>query len=151
VSDYFGERVSEKRIAKLCQPRLASGTTGANMVKAARRLGFSARIIDHARFKTIEQWLRRGVPVIVDWMSTEDMRRTKLRIAVGHYSVVCGLTGKSLILEDPAIGRRRTISRAVFLRLWFDFRHLYPKKRNDLIMRRLIVVAPKGAMSKRHP
>jgi ABC-type bacteriocin/lantibiotic exporter with double-glycine peptidase domain len=147
VSTYFGVTVSERRIVRLCRSRLTSGTTGANLAKAARSLGLSAQIVDDARFKTIEQWLRRGVPVIVDWMSARHNRRSGHPVAVGHYSVVCGLTGKDIILEDPAVGRRKRIDRRTFLRLWFDFHYLYPTHKDDLILRRLIVVAPKNLTS----
>jgi ABC-type bacteriocin/lantibiotic exporter with double-glycine peptidase domain len=147
VSAYFGVKASERRIARLCRSRVTSGTTGANLAKAARSLGFSTQIVDEARFKTIEQWLRRGVPVIVDWMSAQHNRRMGHPVAVGHYSVVCGLTGKDIILEDPAVGRRNRIDRRTFLRLWFDFRYLYPNHKDHLIVRRLIVVAPKDLIS----
>jgi len=67
-------------------------------------------------------------------------------IAGGHYSVVCGLNRDSIVLEDPAIGRRRAIPRRRFLNVWFDFTHVYPKVRDDLIIRRLIIIAKATTM-----
>ena len=150
VCAYFGVSASEKRIALLCRSRTLSGTTGTNLVKAARSLGFSARIVDHARFKTIRLWLGRGVPIIVDWMSTEDSRRNKHHIALGHYSVVCGLSEKHIVLEDS---RHREATKDVASDVLEGVVRLsgmlYPAHKNDLIMRRLIVVAPKELVSKR--
>src|SRR3954447_20493990 len=65
VFAYFGLHLPEKLIAKACRASAHSGTTGTNLVKAARCFGFSAELIDHSNFRTIAKWLHRGVPVIV--------------------------------------------------------------------------------------
>jgi ABC-type bacteriocin/lantibiotic exporter with double-glycine peptidase domain len=109
VAQYFGIDISENKLARICRTSNISGTTGANLVSAARRLGFATRIVDGANFSIIATWLRRGVPVIVDWMSTGHGQNSP--VAIGHYSVVCGLTKDDIILEDPAIGRKRRLSR----------------------------------------
>jgi ABC-type bacteriocin/lantibiotic exporter with double-glycine peptidase domain len=142
VAGYFGRPASAEDIAKLCRSSLVSGTTGANLVRGARRLGFSTRIVDHADYRMIAAWLRKGVPVIVDWMSTKEDPRSKECILEGHYSVVSGLTRDEILLEDPAHGRIRRIPRPYFLRAWFDFTYFYPKQKDDLVIRRMIVVAP---------
>jgi hypothetical protein len=82
------------------------------------------------------------VPVIVDWMSTKEDPRSNACILEGHYSVVCGLSKDEILLEDPAHGSVRRIPRRYFLRAWFDFTHLYPKQQDDLVIRRMIVIAP---------
>jgi predicted double-glycine peptidase len=140
VLAYFGKRASEKRIAKACRASRLSGTSGANLVMGAKRFDFRAELMNHSDLRTIEKWLRRGVPVIVDWMSTVAARGTST--ACGHYSVVCGLDKRHIILQDPGIGRRRRLSRRNFLSVWFDFKRVFPKAHDDLIIRRLIVVAP---------
>ena len=112
VARYFGIDISESKLARICRTSTISGPTGANLVTAARRLGFATRIIDGADFRMITAWLRKGVPVIVDWMSTDHGQNSP--VAIGHYSVVCGLTRDDIILEDPAIGRKRRLSRRVF-------------------------------------
>jgi predicted double-glycine peptidase len=106
------------------------------------RFGFHAEVIDHSNFRTIEKWLRRGVPVIVDWMSTAASRPSRTLMACGHYSVVSGLDEKQILLTDPSIGRCRRLSRKRFLHVWFDFKAVSPRAQDDLIIRRLIVVAP---------
>src|SRR3954451_13716999 len=70
VFAYFGKQVSEKQIAKACRSTLRSGTTGPSLVRVAKQFGSDAKVIDRSNFRTIPKWLRRGVPVIVDWMST---------------------------------------------------------------------------------
>lgn len=142
VLGYFGTEVSERRIARLCRSSSVGGTTGTNLVKGAHQLGFAAQIIDGADFKVVEKWLRRGVPVIVDWMSTAAGPQDRTPMACGHYSVVCGLDKQAITIQDPAIGRRRRISRRSFLNVWFDFKHVLPRKKDDLIIRRLIVITP---------
>jgi ABC-type bacteriocin/lantibiotic exporter with double-glycine peptidase domain len=147
VLAYFGKQVSEKLIAKACRASRRSGTSGTNLVNGAKRFGFRAEFLDHSDLRTIEKWLRRGVPVIVDWMSTVAARGTAT--ACGHYSVVCGLDKHHILLQDPGIGRRRRLSRRNFLNVWFDFKRVFPKGRDDLIIRRSIVVAPQEFSNRR--
>jgi ABC-type bacteriocin/lantibiotic exporter with double-glycine peptidase domain len=148
VASYFGIDIGERRLIRACKSSKISGTTGKNLINGARKFGFHAEIIDNADFKAIGQWLRRGVPVIVDWMSTSEDLRTRQHIVGGHYSVVCGLSRRNIILEDPAMGRRRTIPRQRFFNVWFDFTHAYPKVRDDLILRRLVAIAPRDLTRK---
>jgi ABC-type bacteriocin/lantibiotic exporter with double-glycine peptidase domain len=146
VAAYFDIDVSQERLRRACRSSPVSGTTGANLVKGARAIGLAAEIRDRAGFDHIARWLGKGVPVIVDWMSTAE-EPSGLPVAGGHYSVVCGLSRNAIVLEDPAIGKRKTLTRRTFRKLWFDFTHLYPKTKDDLVIRRMIVAAPKMVMS----
>src|SRR3954454_11474799 len=67
--------------------------------------------------------------------------RGRAPMACGHYSVVCGLDSEYIVLQDPAIGRRRRVSRSSFLSIWYGFKLLFPKTADDLIIRRAIIVA----------
>lgn len=145
VAEYFGIKKSEHELALLCKTNTRIGTSGKNLVAAAKKLGFETKIFDDSVFSMIEHWLRRGTPVIVDWMSPGQSRPPRVRMAGGHYSVVCGLTKAHIILEDPGLGSRRKVSREDFMSVWFDFDDLHLKKKEDLILRRMIVVAPKGS------
>jgi ABC-type bacteriocin/lantibiotic exporter with double-glycine peptidase domain len=127
VLSYFGVHVSEKQMAKVSRASPMSWTKGTNLVTAANRFGFRGEIIDNCNFRIIEKWLRLGVPVIVDWMSTVASGPGRSEMACGHYSVVCGLNKHCIVLQDPGIGRRRHISRQRFLRVWFDFNRVSPK------------------------
>jgi ATP-binding cassette subfamily B protein len=141
VLAYFGKRIPERAIANACRSSPLSGTTGTNLVEGAGRFGFRAEVVDHSNFRTIEKWLRRGVPVIVDWMSVSRSRHTAR--ACGHYSVVCGLDQRHIVLQDPSVGRRRRLAREHFRDVWFDFRRVFPRAQDDLIIRRLIIVVPR--------
>jgi ABC-type bacteriocin/lantibiotic exporter with double-glycine peptidase domain len=123
----FGKHVSERQIAKACRTSPHSGTTGTNLVKGAKRFGFNAEVIDDANFRTIAKWLRREVPIIVDWMSTASPGSRHATMACGHHSVVCGLGRKHIVLQDPALGHRRRLSRTSFQSVWFDFKYIFPK------------------------
>jgi predicted double-glycine peptidase len=149
VFAYFGKRVSEKQIAKACRSTLASGTTGAHLVRGAKKFGFTGQVFDHSNFKGIAKWLRGGVPVIVDWMSTVPIRASRHAMACGHYSVVCGLEKDHIVLQDPAIGGRRRVRRKAFLNVWFDFKHVFPKQADDLVIRRMIIVGPREVIGGR--
>jgi ABC-type bacteriocin/lantibiotic exporter with double-glycine peptidase domain len=142
IATYFGKSTSTRRIARACRTSRVSGTTGPNLVRGAQALGLAGRIVDGAGFRTIAGWLKRGVPVVVDWMSPGDAENGQSAMAIGHYSVVCGLTRHHIILEDPALGRRRRVARKAFFKVWFDFLYAYPRSKNDLIIRRAIAIAP---------
>jgi ABC-type bacteriocin/lantibiotic exporter with double-glycine peptidase domain len=144
VLAYFGRPLREEVIARACRSSDKTGTTGAKLVYGARRLGFVASIVDGADLRTIQRWLDRDVPLIVDWMSAIARRPGRAMMPCGHYSVVCGLDREHIFLQDPAIGRRRRIQRREFMDLWFDFVGVRPRRR-DLILRRLIVVRPPRA------
>src|SRR4051812_10783152 len=105
VFAFFGVRLSENEIAEACRSRLDSGTSGANLIRGAKKFGFTGRVFDRSSFRSIATWLRRGVPVIVDWMSTVPAGRHAM--ACGHYSVVSGLEKDHIVLQDPGIGGRR--------------------------------------------
>jgi ABC-type bacteriocin/lantibiotic exporter with double-glycine peptidase domain len=142
VCAYFGQTISEAKAAKACRASKVTGTTGRNLMQGARDLGFTGEIVECATFRHVERWLRAGVPVIVDWMSTVGSHPTQSSMACGHYSVVCGLDQQHITLQDPAVGRRR-IARAAFFKVWFDFQSDYPRQRRDLLIRRMIVVRPR--------
>lgn len=134
VFDYFGIKKTEKEIAKLAGATEEKGTTAHGMLKAARRLGFKAWSKDMAGFADIAKLLKRKIPVIVDWFHNDD----------GHYSVVVELTKKHVVLMNPRFGTFDKINRLDFKRIWFDFPGDYLKNKNDIIIRRMIVIEPKS-------
>ncbi len=70
-------------------------------------------------------------------------RASRQPIAGGHYAVVCGLNMRNIVLQDPAVGHPLTLTRRHFFNVWFDFTYVYPRVRDDLIIRRLIVIVPR--------
>lgn len=144
VAEYFGMKVSEGKIAKLCGTKKDLGTTGEALAEGARKLGFKSTIKDYATFKDIMLCLKRNVPPIVDWFSPGDLDAFKHQyMPDGHYSAAIGLTKTHIVLEDPEIGGRRNLDRKEFLRVWFDFDTDVLHKPTDILIRRLIIVEPK--------
>ncbi len=130
VLEFFGVRRSEAALVKLSGATRPRGVEAAGLVRAAKKLGLKASVKNFATFEDIRKYLTRGIPVIVDWFSEDD----------GHYSVAVGLDRKYIYLQDPEWGRPRRIDRQTFQRVWFDFPGDFLRNKNDLIIRRLIVI-----------
>ena len=80
----------------------------------------------------IKKYLDKKTPVIIDWFNKDD----------GHYSVVVRLDKKHICLMDPELADIRKLDRATFKRIWFDFPGDFMKRKNDVIIRRMIVIEP---------
>ena len=131
VLGFLGLKITEKRLADITGCTPSRGTGARDLVRAAQKLGFRARIKDFSELDDIHEWVnRRKIPVIVDWFAFEG----------GHYSVVSGIDKENIYLEDPSLGHRRALKLSTFKRLWFDFPKDYLTSRNDLIIRRLIII-----------
>jgi predicted deacylase len=131
VLGFFGVKVTEKKLVEIsgCSPSRGIGAEG--LVRAAQALGFRGKIRDFSDLKDIDEWInRKKIPVIVDWFAFEG----------GHYSVVSGIDKENIYLEDPSLGHRRAMKLTTFKRLWFDFPNDYLKSKNELIIRRMIVI-----------
>lgn len=134
VLRHHGDRVSERTIERLARATHEHGTTPAGMARAARARGFRVRTKQWADFSDLAKEVRRGVPPIVLWFSESE----------GHYSIVTGMTKRSLLLVDQgARGVIRKIPRDVFRRVWFDFSTSGPEKHARLYGRWMMVVEPK--------
>jgi ABC-type bacteriocin/lantibiotic exporter with double-glycine peptidase domain len=136
VSWYQGQRLSARRLGKLAH-LTKDGIDHAHLVRGARRAG--ART--YGRNGTLAQLraaLERGVPPIVGWWSQDpgdpDFDPKWPLIArkyldCGHYSVVCGMGKRGILLMDPQwetkdcrlrVVGHRWMSRPHFLRVWYD-------------------------------
>jgi len=130
VFAYYGIPIKESEIASFAKSTREDGTPGENMVEAARHFNFHARLIDNANLSKVSEYLRRKVPVIVNWWSGDD----------GHYSVVVGLGRTHILLRDPERNALHRIKREVFERCWFDFKTGMPAQRRGLVVRRMILI-----------
>lgn len=133
VLSYYGLKKSERALDALCRYNKKTGTSAKNEVRAMAQLGFQAVVRDHCALSDIARLVRRGIPVIVDWFLEDD----------GHYSVVVGIDKRNIYLLDPAIGKIRTFTHTVFKRVWFDFPGEYIRAKNDMILRRIIIITPR--------
>jgi hypothetical protein len=139
VLDYYGIRKSEKELAKLTGNSHHFGTDEKGLAKAARKLGFKVVVKNNSSFDDMEKWLRKGVPLIVDWFTRGRSDYPDSTVADGHYSVVCGIDSKYIYLQDPEIGKERKIEKNDFKRVWFDFQGEFINSR-QLIIRQIIAI-----------
>lgn len=130
VLEYYGVNKTEKELGVLAKCSAEKGTTAKNLATAAIKLGFKSKIKDYSTLNDLRKLLRRGVPVIVDWFSLND----------GHYSVVTGMDHRYIYLQDPELGKINKLDLATFERVWFDFEPAKLKTKNDIIIRRMIVI-----------
>jgi len=134
VLNYFGVRKSERELAKLIGCTRVKGAEAKNLLKAAEKLGFKGSIKDFSEIEDVKKYVqKKKIPVIVDWFSEDE----------GHYSVVVGIDKKNIYLQDPELGRIREIDIETFKRVWFDFPGRFLKSKNEIIIRRLIVLYKK--------
>lgn len=139
VLDYYGINKSESELAKLCGVTKKLGTDDKKIARAAKKLGFKVAIKNNSTFTDMERWLKKGVPLIVDWFTCGRPNIPLSEMADGHASVVCGLDEKYIYLQDPEIGGIRKIAREDFKRVWFDFRGEFIKS-NELVIRQIIAI-----------
>ena len=131
VLGYLGIKISEKKLVLIsgCKPSCGIGAEG--LVDAAQKLGFHGQVKDFSDLEDIREWVnRKKIPVIVDWFAFEG----------GHYSVVSGIDTENIYLEDPSLGHRRALKLSTFMRLWFDFPSDYLRSKDELIIRRMIII-----------
>jgi len=136
---YYGIDKSEKELAKMAGWNKVLGIDEDGIKKAAEKFGFKVKIKNNSSFKDIGKWLKKGIPVIVDWFTRGRNDYPESETADGHYSVVMGLDDKFIYLQDPEIGKMRKIKRYDFMRVWFDFKGDYLKPK-ELIVRQIIAI-----------
>jgi len=136
---YYGIDKTEKELAKISGWNKVLGIDDRGMKKAAEKLGFKVEIKNNSSYKDIESWLKKSIPVIVNWFTRGRNDYPESETADGHYSVVAGLDDKFIYLQDPEVGKMRKIKRYDFMRVWFDFKGDYIKP-NELIVRQIIVI-----------
>lgn len=139
ILDYYGVNKTENELADLTSLVPGLGVDDVSIAKAAESLGLKVEIKNESSFEEIEKWLKKGVPVIIDWFTRGRQDYDDSDVADGHYSVVIGLDEESIYLQDPEIGGERKIAREDFMKVWFDFKGQYLKP-EELIVRQLIAV-----------
>lgn len=140
ILDYYGVDKSEKELAKLCGRDSGLGVNDAAIKRIAEKFGFGVKIKNKSSFADIEKWLKKEVPIIVDWFSGGRADYGDSEMADGHYSVAVGLDKKSIYLQDPETGGLRVIARSDFMRVWFDFKKERITSWKDMIIRQIIAV-----------
>ncbi|QQS39391.1 C39 family peptidase [Candidatus Woesebacteria bacterium] len=131
VLDYYGIEVTEKELVDSTDCSVQMGVEAGRLLEAALEYGLEGYIKDFADLTDIKnQVVDKLRPVIVDWFSEDD----------GHYSVVVDIDDENIYLLDPEMGHVRAMRHTKFYRVWFDFPGDYIKAKDDLTIRRMIVV-----------
>jgi predicted double-glycine peptidase len=143
--NYYGIEKSEMELSDMVGIKSDFGTTSDDIVRVAELFGFRAFVKNESDFSDVEEWLNKGVPVIVDWFTRGRSDYPDSAVADGHYSVVCGLDDKNVYLQDPEIGGLREIDREDFKKVWFDFAVEYIKA-DELIIRQIIAIYKKDSV-----
>jgi ABC-type bacteriocin/lantibiotic exporter with double-glycine peptidase domain len=139
VLDYYGINKTEKEIAKMAGWNKTLGIDDKEIKKAAEMLGFRVKVKNNSNYRNIQNWLDKGVPVIVDWFTRGRSDYSDSAVPDGHYSVVVGLDDKFIYLQDPEIGKIRKLKKEDFITVWFDFSGKYIKP-SGLIIRQIIAI-----------
>lgn len=131
VLKYYGIEAKEADLAKQASAIPETGVTADNLVKTAKTYGLTGFVKNQAEMTDISHYvLDRRIPVIVDWFQIDD----------GHYSVVVDINKKYIYLADPYVGQLVSYRLNAFYRIWFDFPGAFLQKRENLILRQLIVL-----------
>lgn len=135
VTCYYGIKKSEKELVKLCGCKPSKGVGAKGLINAAKKLGLEGFIKDFSEIKDIKYYVhQKEIPVIVDWFSHDE----------GHYSVVADIDKENIYIQDPGLGYLRAMKIKQFKRVWFDFSGGFLKSKDDIILRRIIVIYKKG-------
>jgi len=130
VLGFYGVEKTERELGKLTSCRPKVGTSADNLVKAAKGLGFKAFYKDLAEIKELRAYLRKKIPVIVNWYSVYE----------DHYSVVVDIDKENIYIQDPEFGHIRSMKLDYFKKIWFGIKGDILNSQDDLIIRRMIVI-----------
>ncbi len=142
--DLPGKEKNDMELAEECGTDPDLGTTNEQFLETARRFGLDSSVKVEAEFDDIQKWLNKGVPVVVDWFTPGPSEMEESDMPDGHYSIVIGLDDENIYLQDPEIGRMRTIQRKQFFRVWFDFTTDWITHKDDMVIRWMSAVYPHG-------
>lgn len=141
VLGYYGKEVAEDEVAAMCKRTVELGTDAESIAKAAESYGFTAKIRNESSLQEIETLMQKKIPVIVNWFTSGRADYGDSSVPDGHYSVVVGIDDQNVYLQDPEIGRLRTLQREDFMRVWFDFKGRSIASWDDLILRQIIIIS----------
>ena len=87
VLKFYGIQKSESELAKLAGTTKNRGTTAFQMTRIFKRFGLKVKIKNDSSFADIKKYLKKNIPVIVDWYTRGRSDYADSAIAEGHYSL----------------------------------------------------------------
>ncbi|MDB5266736.1 MAG: hypothetical protein JWN89_551 [Parcubacteria group bacterium] len=112
---YYGKNMTEPELGRLCGTTTENGTEPEALAKGLKKLGFKVKTKDKGTWNELKTLVDSDTPVLVNWWSDYGAP------ADGHYSVVYKMTGRTLWMMDPELGGFRRMTKAKFMRQWYDF------------------------------
>lgn len=146
--DLPGKEKTDMELAGECHTDPELGTSNEVFLETAKRFGLESIVKTEATFEDIQPWLKKEIPVVVDWFTPGRKDSDDGEMPDGHYSIVVGLDAQNIYLQDPELGDMRTITRAQFWRVWFDFTINSIEHKDNLVIRWMAAVYPKKYLSK---
>jgi len=141
--DLPGQEKTDVELARICGTDPDLGTTNEAFLEIVKEFGLESVVTEPATYEDVADWLKKGVPVVVDWFSPGPKEMVEEEMPDGHYSLVIGLDDENIYLQDPEIGHMRTISRKQFFRVWFDFTTDWIEHKDNMVLRWMAAVYPK--------
>lgn len=135
VFAYYGVTRSEEVIKEVCAHTYELGCQSEDMVCAAQVFGFNAFIKNNSTISELRSYIRKGIPVIVDWFCGDPPE--------GHSSVVIGVSNLNVYILDPFLEEMRVVPIQDFRRCWFDFRET-PITPENLYVGQIMIITPKN-------
>ena len=114
VLNYYGKNESYEKIIKECgcSRKIKEGAEGIDIAKYLTKMGFPHGHKMYADLEELIEFVNLGYPIIVGWFTSDGPG--------SHWSVTCGAGEKRLVLQDPAIGKKRYMSLEYFEEVWFS-------------------------------
>lgn len=145
IAQRDGVLITEKEAIKLTGATKERGASGNDLKRALEKLGYHVFSKENGTPKDslddLRYYINRGIPVIVDWFCEHD----------GHYSIVVGIDKTdegNIVLRDPSFWRIRKMPIKEFMGVWLDYPGDYPKIKNDIILRFMLVATLKKPAKK---
>lgn len=147
--DLPGKEKTDLELGKVLGTDPELGTTNEAFLEALGDFGLKASVKTNGTFEDIQKWLKKGVPVVVDWFTPGRKDYHEGEMPDGHYSIVIGIDRKHIYLQDPEVGKMRTIAKNQFWRVWFDFEQDWITHKDEMVLRWMAAVYPKNLKKKK--
>jgi len=127
---HFGINKSEKALMRLTKCG-EEGVELEDLLKVAKKFKINGFVKETSDIKDLKKYLKaKKYVIIVDWFDEDD----------GHYSVLSRIDKENIYIQDPQLGHLRAMRIEKFKRIWFDFPGEFMKTKNDLQLRKMLVL-----------